>query len=231
MQLSIIIPTLNEQAHIGRLIQRLKEGSEPDSTEIVIVDGKSDDDTLEIARSFGVKTIECEERSRAAQLNLGANHATSDNLYFVHGDTLPPTSFRNDIDAALKNGYDMGCYRFKFESGGVLLKLNAFLTRFNQMWCRGGDQSLFIKRGVFEALGGFRTEYVIMEDFDLLARAKDKYKFCIMPKDILVSARKYENNHYFRVQFANLIVFNMFRRGCQPVQMLRTYRKLINHRS
>lgn len=231
MKLSVIIPTLNEQDNISRLLHRLLEGSKKADTEIIVVDGKSEDDTLSIASSFGIKTLICPTPGRAHQLNLGALEANSDLLYFVHGDTLPPLSFYSDIEKALKLGYDLGCYRFRFESSSFLLRINSYFTRFNRMWCRGGDQSLFVKRSVFEALEGFKTDYVIMEDFDFLRRARRQYRFCIMPKDILVSARKYENNSYLRVQLANLIVFNMFRIGYQPRQILQTYRKLINYRS
>ncbi len=231
MKLSVIIPTLNEQDNLSRLIDRLLEGSRETDTEVIVVDGNSDDDTVAIASSYGIKTLNCPTAGRAAQLNLGASEAKSDLLYFVHGDTLPPLSFYTDIDKALKLGYDLGCYRFRFESSSFLLRINSYFTRFNRMWCRGGDQSLFVKRSVFEDLDGFKNDYVIMEDFDFLRRARRHYRFCIMPKDILVSARKYQNNSYLRVQLANLIVFNMFRHGYQPRQILKTYRKLINYRS
>ena len=98
------------------------------------------------------------------------------------------------------------------------------------MWCRGGDQSLFIKSKVFNALGGYKEEYVIMEEYDLLRRAVDQYRFKLIPKDIIVSARKYKDNNYLRVQFANLIVFNMFKMGYEPQRLLDTYRRLISYR-
>jgi hypothetical protein len=126
----------------------------------------------------------------------------------------------------------MGCYRFKFDSGNPLLKINGFFTRFSSMWSRGGDQSLFIKKSVFNSLRGYQEEYVIMEEFDLLRRARNKkYAFIVMPKDIVVSARKYDENNYFRVQIANLVVFNMFRFGYEPQRILSTYRRLIDYRS
>jgi hypothetical protein len=165
-------------------------------------------------------------------MNHGARSMDVDVYYFVHADTRPPLTFFHDIMGAVKQGYVLGSYRFKFDSPKFLLKINSFFTRFNRTWTNGGDQSLFIIAEAFELLNGYREEYVIMEEYDLLKRAKQlDYQFKVLPKDIMVSARKYSGNNYFRVQIANLVVFNMFRLGYQPQQILNTYRRLIDYRS
>ena len=230
MRLSIIIPTLNEAENVTRLLKQINSGSGGES-EIIVVDGGSTDDTVACARALGARVFQT-EKSRAIQMNIGAANATGEVLYFVHCDTLPPQSFKRDIGQAIEDGYEMGCYRFKFDSGNPLLKINGFFTRFSSMWSRGGDQSLFIKKSVFDSLGGYQEEFVIMEEYDLLRRAKNmKLAFIVMPKDIVVSARKYDENNYFRVQVANLVVYNMFRFGYKPQRILSTYRRLIDYRS
>ncbi len=228
--LSIIIPTLNEVENMPRLLDRLTEDQSHD-VEIIVVDGGSDDGTLEFCHEYPADIIirECNPQ-RARQLNFGAESARANVYYFVHADTLPPCGFLNDIKSSIKLGYDMGSYRHRFEGGPYLLKLNAFLTRFDLLWLRGGDQSLFIKRDVFDHLGGFRENMVIMEDFELLRRARKTYKFRVIQKDILISARKYADNHYFRVQIANLVAFNMFRYGVNSRRILNTYRGMLNYR-
>ena len=230
MRCSVIIPTLNEEDHIDQLLLRLEQGS-CQTTEIILVDGGSTDKTIERARKYSIKILQSVRPGRALQMNLGVREATGDVFYFVHGDTIPPLTYMKDIKQAISEGYDLGCYRFKFEGNQLILRINAFFTRFNKSWCRGGDQSLFIKKEVFNALGGYREQYVIMEDFELLRRALPTYFFKIMPKDIIVSRRKYDDNNYLRVQFANLIVFNMFKFGYEPGTILNTYRRLINYRS
>lgn len=231
MQLSIIIPTLNEEKNIGELLKHLSMAPKIDQAEIIVCDGQSEDRTVSICQNWKVRILEC-KRGRAVQMNAGAQAAKADILYFVHADTRPPLSFVQDIGQARTEGYDLGSYRFRFDSEKSLLKVNNYFTRFNQMWTRGGDQSLFISKEAFGSLNGYREEFVIMEEYDLLKRAKGlNLRFKVMPKDIVVSARKYEGNSYLRVQFANLVVFNMFRLGCRPQQILDTYRRLIDYRS
>lgn len=230
MRLSIIIPTLNEAENIDRLLKRVNS-SLGEEVEVIVVDGGSTDDTVKRSQALGA-TVYQTKKGRAKQMNLGATKARGDVLYFIHSDTLPPVSFKTDIEEAINNGFEMGCYRFKFDSNHPLLKINSFFTRFSNMWSRGGDQSLFIKKQIFESLAGYKEEFVIMEEYDLLRRARDlNCTFIIMPKDIVVSARKYDDNNYFRVQIANLVVYNMFRFGYQPQRILSTYRKLIDYRS
>lgn len=231
MQLSLIIPTLNEDQNIGDLLDHLSLSEHFEKIEVIVCDGGSEDQTVDICLNRGVTVLHC-DRGRAKQMNAGAGLARGDVLYFVHADTRPPRTFWTDIRMAIEEDYHLGCYRFRFDSTNKLLLINNYFTRFNRMWTRGGDQSLFITRTAFERLNGFREEYVIMEEYDLLKRAGDhQFRFKIMPRDILVSARKYQGNSYLRVQFANLVVFNMFRLGYHPQRILKTYRRLIDYRS
>jgi len=95
------------------------------------------------------------------------------------------------------------------------------------MWCRGGDQTLFVTRQLFDELGGYDTHFRIMEEYDFIKRARQENPFKIIPKPVLVSARKYEHNGYLRVQIANLTVFNMYRLGCSQETLVNTYRNLL----
>lgn len=229
MTLSIIIPTYNEADSISQLIQHLLKNSERKVREIIVADGHSTDQTARLAKEAGAEVLMAKNRGRAAQMNEAAEKAEGDILYFVHADSIPPASYVKDIDEAINQGFDMGCYRFKFNSNSLLLKLNAYCTRFDRLMCRGGDQTLFVKKPVFKALNGYKSDYVIMEEYDFLIRARKKYKFKIIPKDVLVSARKYDNNNYFRVNFANLVVFMMFYAGAKQHTLASTYKRLINH--
>ena len=227
--LSVIIPTLNEAKSIGSLIQYLQDNSQNQPIEIIVVDAESNDETAQIAAKLGVKVIITKQASRAHQMNVGANEATGQVLYFVHADVIPPKSFVHDIFTYLEKGYSFGCFRFKFISKHPLLKVNSFFTRFNVLWCRGGDQTLFIHASVFKENGGFDENYIIMEDFELIKRLRKKHRFVVIPKDTLVSARKYKANSYFRVNLANLKVFRLFQKGESPKVLQATYYKLIKH--
>ena len=229
MKISIIIPTYNEEENIAELITHLQKNSQHHDTEIIVVDAESCDDTLKHAEGCGVTCIVSEKKGRAAQMNAGVDYSSGDILYFVHADSIPPTSFIEDILTAVEEGYESGCYRFQFDSDHPLLKINAFMTRFDRIMCRGGDQTLFITRSLFDKLGGYKDEFVIMEDYDLIERIQDTSSFKIIPKDVTVSSRKYHKNGYFKVQIANFVVFMMYFLNYPQEKLLNTYKRLIHH--
>ena len=230
MQISIIIPTLNEAENIGQLVQYLKRHATHALLEIIVVDAQSDDNTEGAARRAGATVLTSEKRSRAAQMNIGAKAAKGDILYFVHADCYPPETYCVDIQNFIQGGFHLGCYRYRFDSNHILLKINAYCTRFSAMWCRGGDETLFVVRHVFEELNGYDEYYSIMEEYDFIRRAKMLFKMVIMPKYVLVSARKYETNSYLRVQIANFRIFRLYKQGVSPDIMVKKYKSFLNYR-
>ncbi|RYM32848.1 glycosyltransferase [Brumimicrobium glaciale] len=224
MKHSIIIPTLNEEEKISQLLSFLSANA-LSNTEIVVVDGGSKDKTIELVKRFSnVNLIETKKASRAFQLNEGARQAKGEILYFVHADVLPPETFEEDIKHSITSGNDFGCYRFVFDKNALMLKFNAWWTRFDFMFCRGGDQTLFVTKDVFQKLNGFDENFVIMEDFDFILRARKQFKFRIVPKDVVVSARKYKLNSYFKVNMVNLYSYWCFMFGKSPEKIRDNYK-------
>ena len=195
-----------------------------------MVDGGSNDNSIGIAFKLGAKVLKSKICSRACQMNLGAKEASGEILYFVHADARVLDSFFEDIMEAVESGVPAGCFAYSFDSDSWLLKVNSWFTQFNGVLSGGGDQTLFVKREVFEALGGFDEYYCIMEDFELVKRLKKKYGFYVIPKKITVSARKYETNSWLRVQVANLIVFVLFFCKTPPVKLKELYSRLLVYR-
>lgn len=226
-KISIIIPAFNEAENIVTLLERLKAATIGIPHEIFVVDGGSTDATRQKSEAAGAIVLQSPRKGRMHQMNFGAAKATGDLLYFVHADTLPPLSFVADIRQALKEDFPIGCYRFKFNSNRKILKINAWFTRFDKMWCRGGDQTLFVTRTLFDELGGYCPKHKIMEEYDFIRRARKHHPFKIMSDEVLVSARKYEHNTYLKVQIANLIVFNMYRFGASQDRMVRFYQQML----
>ena len=227
MQISVIIPTYQEEANVTALLRHMKEADAVDCCEFIVVDGGSTDETVRLAEEEGAFVLNSPRKGRNFQMNLGAKEALGDVLYFVHADTRPPLTFVQDIKDSLDKGFCHGCYRFRFNRKGRRFRLNSWFTRFNQMWCRGGDQTLYVTRKLFDELGGYQEKFIIMEEYDFLRRARAIGSFRIMPKEVVVSARKYEKNSYLRVNVANLMVFVMFRLGFSPLRMHNFYHRTV----
>ena len=230
MKYSILIPTYNEARYIRALLEHLKRISEGYEVEILVCDGGSTDNTVSQAEMPGVQVLHSPVKGRAGQMNYAAGKAVGDILFFVHADCFPPVTCFSAISSELSKGADAGCFRYRFDSEKPLLKLNAYFNRFGGLICRGGDQTLFIKHEVFKKLNGFNEKFIIMEDYDLVRRIQQQYTFSVIPEYAVVSARKYEHNNWFKVNFANSVAMFLFLSGiASPQRIKSTYHSLIKH--
>lgn len=229
--ISIIIPTLNESGNIRELIRFLMDHGGSYIKEIIVSDGGSTDNTVLLAKEAGAVVVISLVKGRAGQMNSGAAQASGDIFYFVHADTFPPVSFARDIQEAVEAGYAFGRYRTKFDSPKKILLFNAWFTRFDLFICYGGDQTLFIQKALFQKIQGFNSQMRIMEDYDIVVRAKEqKARYKIFKKAALVSARKYETNSWIQVQWANYTIIRMYKKGAGQDEMVNTYKSLLQYR-
>lgn len=226
--ISIVIPTFNEAAIIGSLVTYLWQNANNSVKEIILADGGSTDGTAAIAEKAGALVIISPQKGRAAQMNHGASFATGSILYFIHADSLPPQQYSTDILTAIKNGYEIGRYRTKFNKNNFLLKANAFFTRFDWEVCYGGDQTLFVSKNVFEKLGGYNSNMFIMEEYDFTKRAKNIARYIILKDAVIISARKYTNNSWWSVQNANYTIVKMYKKGATQEAMVKKYKQMLN---
>lgn len=204
--ISIIIPTLNEAANIHKLLLHLINNSTTENiTDILVIDGQSSDQTQTIVQQLALENnaikLYPSTKGRAKQMNLGAQKATGNILYFLHADSFPP----KDFDKAILNNTDAnklaGCFRMKFDSNHWWLRLAGWLTQFNNKACRGGDQSLFITKELFEKLGGFNEKYTIYEDQDFINKLYQIKEFTVIQQWITTSSRRYECNGIWKLQY------------------------------
>lgn len=227
MRISVIIPTFNEEENIGRLVGELQKYGGESLAEVIVVDAPSGDRTAELAEQAGARVIVSSQPGRAFQMNAGARIVQGDVLYFVHADVRIHPDYVQDIQQALQEGYTLGCYRYQFDSPRLILKINTFFQRYDRIWSRGGDQTLFIPKTAFEELGGYCEKHRVMEDYEFIIRARKKYRFKVIPKNIIVSARKYQHNSYLRVNLANAMVMWLYFRGAPQQKLIDTYKSII----
>jgi rSAM/selenodomain-associated transferase 2 len=186
VQVSIVIPVLNEASCLNRTLRCLR-WLDPPVAEILVVDGGSTDDTVKIAKSAGVIVIQSEECSRSRQMNCGARVATGDVLCFIHADTLVPDDLVAVIDRILAEPrivcggfislmtgsqavrWGISLHNFlKTYYAPLLFRPRRFL--FQGFRLLFGDQAMFCRREDFWAIDGFDPALPIMEDADLCRR-------------------------------------------------------------
>ena len=188
IKLSIIIPVLNEEQNLQILLPYLQKHTTT-STEIIVVDGDSSDETINVVRRFNIRLI-TSNVGRATQMNAGAREAKGNRLYFLHVDCKPPINFENLI---LSSEFQAGSFRMKFENRHWMLTFCAWFTRFNWQICRGGDRSLFVDKLIFEKLAGFK-DIPIMEDYEIVNRLLVDGQFVVLHDSLTSSARMYEKH-------------------------------------
>lgn len=226
---SIIIPAHNERENLSFLLRDLSQASAKDSYEIIVALSPTNGDNSEKLQTGNhTQIVRCKKLGRAVQMNEAARLARGNVLAFLHADVKPPKSFLGDIEKTIAEGYDAGFFSYKFDKDNFFLRINASFTSKDGIFTGGGDQCLFIKKSIFEELNGFDDRQVLMEDFELFDRMKkNKLRYKIIKNDLIVSARKYQNNPYVRVNFSNLLLVILFKMGYPAIKLKSLHKRLI----
>lgn len=221
IDLSVIIPVLNEAPTIALTLQSIQSPG----VEIILVDGGSSDNTVEIAQNMGIKTILSPEPGRAMQMNTGAKYATGNILLFLHADTQLPQNYSQLVQETLaKPNTIAGAFPLKINSPNPLLRLiekgvNA-RSRFLQM--PYGDQGIFLEKATFESTGGFR-DLPIMEDFQFIRILKKKGKIRLATAHVLTSARRWEKLGVIKTTLINQMIILGYFFGISPTKLKQWY--------
>ncbi|RCJ40270.1 glycosyltransferase [Nostoc minutum NIES-26] len=222
-KISIIIPTLNEAGNIKQAIATTQPST---NIEVIVVDGGSQDDTVAIAQSLGVKVISSSP-GRASQMNAGAVAASGDILLFLHADTHLPTGFDDMVRAALqKAGTVAGAFALRIDASLLSLRWVEWGVNWrSHFWQMPyGDQAIFLTKEVFQQIGSF-PELPIMEDFELMRRLKRIGEIVILPVPVVTSARRWLQKGVFKTTLINQIVIIAYLLGVSPEQIRSWYRQ------
>ncbi|MEW4529326.1 TIGR04283 family arsenosugar biosynthesis glycosyltransferase [Maioricimonas sp. JC845] len=221
MEISVIIPTLNEADRIAEVVRRTRDLGE---CEVIVVDGGSDDGTLELARQEADQALPG-PRGRALQQNAGAAAARGDVLLFLHADCWLEPGSLEEIRSALDSGdVPAGCFRQRIDAQGAAYRMlewgNAARVR-----CFGwayGDQGIFIRREVFERVGGF-PEVRLMEDL-LLSKSLARHGgIRLLGPRLHVSPRRWQQNGIVRQTLRNWTLLTLAHCGVSPDSLARHY--------
>jgi rSAM/selenodomain-associated transferase 2 len=226
--LSVIVPMLNEERAIARTLDAIAAGAYATGVtmEVIVVDGGSFDRSRDEARGRCAMLLHA-PRGLARQMNAGAAAAKGDALAFVHADTLVPPTFAADITAALADPAVVGGrFDLRLDDDALLLRLIGWLISARSRLSRTatGDQAIFVRREVFERLGGYR-DLAICEDLDLARRLKRIGRVACLRSCVATSARRWRERGVLATVLRMWFIRAAFLLGVSPVRLAHLYKR------
>lgn len=225
MRLSIIIPVLNEEERLTDLLGHL--ASQCDS-EVIVVDGGSEDGSRQAALRAGAQVI-FSERGRARQMNAGATVAQGDILLFLHADTLLPPSADRLIENAIRcsgqnSEYAWGRFDVRISGRPFMLRVVASLMNWRSRFTgiATGDQAMFVARHAFESVGGF-PDQPLMEDVELSKRLRALSRPICLTDYVVTSGRRWETHGVWRTIWLMWRLRWAYWRGADAAELARLY--------
>jgi rSAM/selenodomain-associated transferase 2 len=190
------------------------------------VDGGSQDCTVEIVKSLGIKQVLSSLPGRAIQMNRGVTVATGEILLFLHADTRLLPGFDVAVrETLIKPGIIAGAFTLKIDAPTWGLRLIEWgvktRSRFLQM--PYGDQAIFITKQAFLDHGKF-PEIPIMEDFELIRRLQKSGKIAIVSTSVITSPRRWLRKGILKTTLINQIVIVFYTLGMSPTKIVNWYR-------
>lgn len=222
MKLSVVIPTLDEAAHLARTIASL-----PEDAEMVVADGGSRDGTTGLAQAAGARVV-TGVTGRAAQMNLGAGVATGDVLLFLHADCALAPDAGSAIEAGLADpDVVAGSFSMRIEPANRRLRLIAWGSNLRARWTDVpyGDQGLFVRREAFEAISGF-APIPIMEDVEILRRLKQHGRLIQLSAPIVTTPRHWAKHGAGITTLINWLAMGSYLLGISPDRLAPLYHRL-----
>jgi len=223
MKITIVLPIYNESSTIAAMQRQLD--SLPGEWEILFADDGSSEDTIQKIGSR--HRVLRSPKGRANQMNHGAANASGEILWFLHCDSRIPMDAHAQIRAAAEQGTTCGCVHSGVAYDGSFMGCNAYLS--NRRAKKGiafGDQGIWIKKAVFEEMGGF-PDLPIMEDYEFSLRMqRSGIPICQLPGQIITSGRRYEKRFPLITMWQMFYLRCLYRRGVDILEIARRYRDI-----
>jgi rSAM/selenodomain-associated transferase 2 len=223
-RISIIVPALNEVRVIGDTLERLQP-LRADGHEVIVADGGSGDGTGEMAAPFADRVV-VSEPGRARQMNAGAAVATGEVLLFLHADTrLPEGAERLVLGEMAETGRRWGRFDVRLSGRHPLLRLGGrwISERSRLTGVATGDQAIFLRRQLFDEVGGF-PDIPLMEDVALSKALRRTGRPLCIRTPVVTSSRRWEERGILRT----MVLMNRLRLeyflGADPARLAERYR-------
>ncbi|MGM0452511.1 MAG: TIGR04283 family arsenosugar biosynthesis glycosyltransferase [Thermodesulfobacteriota bacterium] len=222
---SIIMPVLEEHRIINDTIHRLQSAIADPASEIILVDGDPGGSTVNAVTSSQVRTL-IGPKGRGPQMNAGAAAAAGRILLFVHADTtLPDAADRSIRDALDRRAVAGGAFELGIDNPRRIYRWIETMVRIRSRLTKipYGDQAIFIRRAVFEKIGGF-ADLAIMEDIDLMQRVTHAgYRISLIPRRVQTSSRRWETEGPVFCTLRNMLLSTLYYAGVPADKLKRLY--------
>ncbi|MYB55996.1 MAG: glycosyltransferase [Gemmatimonadetes bacterium] len=224
MQISVIIPVLNEEAVIGACLAQF---CGVEDVELIVVDGGSTDDTQEVVEALGrAQWVQVGKAGRALQMNAGVERATGDVFLFLHADTFLPSDGLMLIRDSLRVfGVVGGRFRLGLSEETIGFRLVAFFStlRSRYLGITYGDQGIYVRRETFNAVGGF-PPLQLFEDSEFCARVARIGKFVMLNARVCSSTRRWRKWGFVRTVVEMWVLRLLYACSVSDVTLSRWYR-------
>ena len=231
MKVSVIIPVLNEETVIRKMLPELQWIQES-GHELIVVDGGSTDDSLAVAKQYSDTAI-VSSQGRAIQMNAGASIATGDVLLFLHIDTVLPSDSLNKIITSLDHGYSQNNDQLKNVWGRFDIRLSGhhFMFRIIEAMMNvrsrltgisTGDQAIFVNKELFQKIGGY-LDIPLMEDIEISRRLKKISRPVCIQDRVIASSRRWEVLGIYRTVFLMWRLRLSYWLGVAPARLVKQY--------
>ncbi len=235
--LSVIIPCWNDLNALAAQLDTLGAASreldcEGLALEVIVADASRTPGCRELAAGRGALAVSCDEPNRGRQLNAGARVASGDALLFQHVDTALTVAHLRALVAALEADPTLagGAFHRRFDARHPRLR---WLEPVARLWASlgpglfYGDQSIFVRRSAFDALGGF-ADFPLMEDLDFARRLKafarrESLRVALLDPPIATSARRHQQRGAWRASIENGLFIALYHLGVPPRTLHRWY--------
>jgi len=224
VMISIVIPTLNEAQALPVLLTALQ--NEWADHETIVVDGGSQDGTVEIARQRGVRVLQA-PAGRGNQLCAGVAEARGEILLFLHADSIFPVGGLARIGEVLSADRRLagGNFRLVFDGDTRFSRwLTRFYARLRRVGLYYGDSGIFVRRSAYDAIGGFRS-IPVMEDLDFVRRLERLGRTCCIGEPALItSSRRFEGRRALAIVRGWFELHLLFFLGMSPGRLAKIYK-------